>query len=211
MGIVFSPTLNIPAPVFSMFLTDFDDIFGAEYEGGAPSAVQISVTEPLTPEDVRSPRHQMFSEIPSPSYKQDAFPIQERTYEQVLQESRAIYDTGFIPLQPSYEQPAHVQNPYGQQQESHITVAGPEYGSINGALAGSSMRDAKARRRESSMLLMGMGQRKSSMPKLMEDRGPSICFLTSMTDVRTDAPSRNDRRGGCSTNLEFFFLCTDTN
>ena len=172
VGIVFSPTLNIPAPVFSMFLTDFDDIFAAEFEGGATSAVQISVTEPLTPEDVRSPRHQLFSELPTPSYRQDAFPLQERTYEQVLHESRAIYDTGFIPLQPSYEQPAHGQNPFGQQQELHVTVAGPEYGSINGTLA-SSARDAKARRRESSMLLMGMGQRKSSMPRLMEDRGRS--------------------------------------
>lgn len=164
-----------------MFLTDFDDIFGAEFEGGATSAVQISVTEPLTPEDVRSPRHQMFSEIPSPSYKQDAFPIHERTYEQVLHESRAIYDTGFIPLQPSYEQPAHGQNHFGQQQELHVTVGGPEYGSINGALAGNSARDTKARRRESSMLLMGMGQRKSSMPRLMEDRGPSTVSTSGIT------------------------------
>jgi len=173
VGIVFSPTLNIPAPVFSMFLTDFDDIFGAEFEGGATSTVQISVTEPLTPEDVRSPRHQMFSEIPSPSYKQDVFPLQERTYEQVLHDSRAIYDTGFIPLHPSYEQPGHGQNSFGQQ-ELHGTVAGPEYGSINGALAGNVTRDMKARRRESSMLLMGIGQRKSSMPKLNEDHGSSI-------------------------------------
>ncbi len=172
MGIVFSPTLNIPAPVFSMFLTDFDDIFGAEFEGGATSTVQISVTEPLTPEEIRSPRHQMFSEIPSPSYKQDVFPLQERTYEQVLHESRAIYDTGFIPLQPSYEQPGHGQSLFfSPPQELHVTVAGPEYGSLNGALAGAGTRDAKARRRESSMLLMGMGQRKSSMPKLVEDRG----------------------------------------
>lgn len=28
VGIVFAPTLNIPAPVFSLFLTDFDSIFG---------------------------------------------------------------------------------------------------------------------------------------------------------------------------------------
>ena len=173
VGIVFSPTLNIPAPIFSMFLTDFDDIFGSEFEGGAASAVQFSVTEPLTPEDVRSPRHQMFSEIPTPSYKQETFPLHERTYEQVLHESRAIYDTGFTPLHQSYEQPTQGQNPHAENQDGYVTVAGPEYGSINGTLASNGSRDTKARRRESSMLLMGMGQRKSSMPKLMEDRGLS--------------------------------------
>lgn len=155
-----------------MFLTEFDDIFGSEYEGGATAAVQISVTEPLTAEDVRSPRHQMFSEIPTPLYNQDTFPNQERTYEQVLQESRAAYDTGFIPLRPTYEQPLQGPNPYSQSKDGPITVAGPEYGSINGALAPSSAQATKARRRESSMLLMGMGQRKNSMPRLAEDNGP---------------------------------------
>jgi len=171
VGIVFSPTLNIPAPVFSMFLTEFDDIFGSEFEGGATSAVQISITEPLTPEDVRSPRHQMFSEIPTPSYNQETFPIQERSYEQVLHESRAAYDTGFIPMQPSYEQSVQGQNPHAQSNDGSVTVAGPEYGSINGTLARSGSQATKARRRESSMLLMGMGQRKSSMPRLTEDKG----------------------------------------
>ncbi|KAI9873747.1 MAG: hypothetical protein M1830_010636, partial [Pleopsidium flavum] len=125
VGIVFSPTLNIPAPIFSMFLTEFDDIFGSEFEGGAASAVQTSISESLAPEDVRSPRRQMFSEIPTPMYSQETFPIQERSYEQVVQDSRAAYDTGFIPMQPFYDQPIQGQNPYAQSQEGSVTVAGP--------------------------------------------------------------------------------------
>lgn len=151
-----------------MFLTDFDDIFGAEFEGGPTHTVQISVTEAATPEDkdIRSPRRQMFSEIPTPSYKQESFALNERTYEQVLHESRAIYDTGFIPMQPSYEQPEQLQ----RHQDGSITVAGPEYGSLNGALAPGVMQSIKAKRRESSMMLMGLGQRKSSMQRLVEDK-----------------------------------------
>jgi len=172
VGIVFSPTLNIPAPVFSMFLTDFDAIFGEEPEATPTPPPEVSVTEPLTPEDIRSPRRQIFSEIPTPSYNQDTFPSQGPSYEQVLRESHQEYDTGFIPLQPSYEPPSnHFLNP---TQSGSVTMPGPEYGQaeygvINRARTPQSA--AKSRRRESSMLLVGNGQRKNSMPTLSGDSG----------------------------------------
>lgn len=172
VGIVFSPTLNIPAPVFSMFLTEFDTIFGETPDGTAIPSLEVTSSEPLTPEDIRSPRRQMFSDIPTPSYTQETFSAsphqfshsnhQNPTYEQVLHDSHVDRDTGFVPLQPTYDTPA--------SQQGSITVPGPEYAVArprNLAPGGA----AKARRRESSMLLMGSGQRKSSLPMMRGDAG----------------------------------------
>ncbi|KAL8855519.1 MAG: hypothetical protein Q9178_007839 [Gyalolechia marmorata] len=156
VGIVFSPTLNIPAPVFAMFLTEFDAIFGEE-RGQAPAApIEVSTNEPLTPEDIRSPRRQMFSEIPTPSYDQSTFP-QRPSHEQPSRSNQSGTDTGFVPLQPSYEGPV---------------VPGPESSVTNRSLAPEVA--VKARRRESSMLLMNANHRKSSMPVLSGDSGRSI-------------------------------------
>ncbi len=172
VGIVFSPTLNIPAPVFSMFLTDFDAIFGEEPEAAPTPPPEVSVTKPLTPEDIRSPRRQMFSDIPTPSYNQNTFPSHGPSYEQVLRESHQEHDTGFIPLHPSYESPTN--NLLNPTQPGSITIPGPEYGQAEYGVisrARTPQSAAKSRRRESSMLLMGNGQRKSSMPTLSGDAG----------------------------------------
>lgn len=179
VGIVFSPTLNIPAPVFAMFLTEFDAIFSEEPEDTTATPPEVSVTEPLTPEDIRSPRRQMFSDIPTPSYTQDSFPVMQQfappqqkqpypSYEQTLG-SYPEHDTGLIPLQPSYETSTSFSaNPSLTTQSSagSVTMPGPD--GVTARKPGSDSA-AKARRRESSMLLMsghlgGGGQRKSSMP-----------------------------------------------
>ena len=164
VGIVFSPTLSIPAPVFAMFLTEFDAIFGAKPADNTPMPTEVSVVEPLTPEEIRSPRRQLFSDIPTPSYTQATFPAHGPSYEQALRESHAEHDTGFIPLQPSYEPPTSFGAlMYGQTNSGSVTMPGPEYGTDNRTLEPSSMQAMKARRRESSMLLMGADQRKPSM------------------------------------------------
>ncbi|KAL8709096.1 MAG: hypothetical protein Q9220_006117 [cf. Caloplaca sp. 1 TL-2023] len=151
VGIVFSPTLNIPAPVFSMFLTDFDAVFGEEPRLAPAAPMEVSINEPLTPEDIRSPRRQMFSDIPTPSYNQTQFP-QRPSYEHLPAPSQRSNDVGFVPMQPSYE--AQV-------------VPGPEPRTTTRSLAPESA--VKARRRESSMLLMSGDQRKSSLPLLRGD------------------------------------------
>ncbi|KAL8843552.1 MAG: hypothetical protein Q9170_000056 [Blastenia crenularia] len=155
VGIVFSPTLKIPAPVISMFLTEFDAIFGEESQQTPAASADVTVNEPLTPEDIRSPRRQMFSDIPTPSYNQSSFPPTSN-HQPPPRPNPTGSDTGFVPLHPSYD---------GQ------VVPGPEatLGSRN--LAPDSA--VKARRRESSMLLMGGNQRKSSMPRLRGDSGGS--------------------------------------
>ncbi|KAJ5647563.1 hypothetical protein N7490_003935 [Penicillium lividum] len=150
VGIVFAPTLNIPAPVFSMFLTDFDSIFGDIGSGPGP-AIELTVDHSLSPDDVRSPRHQMFSDIPTPSYNQTSFRGQGDAPSGPSDTSRAAHDTGFAPMQPSYDQSTYRSDAHSQHQG-----ASPSYGSLNGMLSPGSddTRSAKAKRRESSMLFM---------------------------------------------------------
>lgn len=168
VGIVFSPTLKIPSPVFSMFLTDFESIFGDEYKEEPTATFELSISEPLTPEDIRSPRHQILSDIPTPSYHQATFPKQEPSYEQKMHTSRIEHDMGFIPLQPSYEPPSSRVSSYDQPSHNSI-VPGPEYNATSRKSNANSA--AKARRRESSMLMMGSGPTKSSMPGSSGDSG----------------------------------------
>lgn len=149
VGIVFAPTLNIPAPVFSMFLTDFDSIFG-EDSGPGPTNVELTVDHSLSPDDVRSPRHQMFSDIPTPSYNQTSFRGSSDA-PTGLDHSRAPHEAGFTPMQPSYDQAGYRQDVYNQP----AGASGP-FSSLNGMLSPSSddSRSAKSKRRESSMLFM---------------------------------------------------------
>jgi RalA-binding protein 1 len=47
VGIVFSPTLNIPAPVFSLFVTEYETVFGDDEPDDPPP---IQAKPPATPE-----------------------------------------------------------------------------------------------------------------------------------------------------------------
>lgn len=146
VGIVFAPTLNIPAPVFSMFLTDFDSIFGdSAGSGPGPATVELTVDNSLSADDVRSPRNQMFSNIPTPSYSQTSFQGPDNPRDP---------DTGFVSMQPTYDQPAYRHDMYNQPQQPPGGDGG--FSSLNGMLSPSQddTRSAKTKRRESSMLFM---------------------------------------------------------
>lgn len=133
VGIVFAPTLNIPAPVFSLFLTEFESIF--EHSPYSNPNVELVVPQSMSPEDIRSPRHQMFSDIPTPAdstFRRNGDPRDEIP---------TRHDTGFIPMQPSYEQSM---DRYAQ--DSGMLMPNPD------------SRSAKAKRRESSLLFMDMNQ-----------------------------------------------------
>ncbi|CAG8030963.1 unnamed protein product [Penicillium salamii] len=150
VGIVFAPTLNIPAPVFSMFLTDYDSIFG-DTDKGSSTTKELTVDHSLSPDDIRSPRHQMFSDIPTPSYHQTSFrgPTQGNA---PSDGPSTPYNTGFIPMQPSYDQPTSRHEQYNQPAGSSVP-----YSSLNGMLLPNNSEDtrsAKTKRRESSMLFM---------------------------------------------------------
>ena len=180
VGIVFSPTLNIPAPVFALFLQQYDGIFGQEPDDHDFAAIQ-SVTvnaPPLTPEDIRSPRQQMFQALPTPSYDQTFSQTQSFPQPQHYQPQQRSYDTGFTPLQPSYE----------NQYQNFPTMAGPEYSSRASTVAGPAYEQfnggnpayrqyenpngltGKSKRRESSMFGLGLGQKKASSQKLRDER-----------------------------------------
>lgn len=179
VGIVFSPTLNIPAPVLALFLQQFDGIFGTEPDENQRTSVEVTITAPpLTPDDIRSPRKQFFQELPTPSYSQQSFPrAQPQPFPHPSQNEprdRAIYDTGFAPMQPSYE--------------GYPTMGGPEYGSRAPTLAGPAYDQfssgivarrqingdqsnslSKAKRRESSMFNMSMGVTKKPSNNRLND------------------------------------------
>ncbi|KAG9248409.1 hypothetical protein BJ878DRAFT_35744 [Calycina marina] len=182
VGIVFSPTLNIPAPVFALFLQQYDGIFGQEPDNH-DQTIEVNVEAPSpTSENIRSSRNQKFQTLPTPSYEQQTFPESRAPqsfpqsnllsgFPQQLQQERA---TGLAPLRPTYETQIR-------------TVGGPEYGDRGGTVAGPAydqFRDdlmaqrqlgggnmpSKSKRRESSMFgLSGMGQKKPSSNRLRSD------------------------------------------
>jgi RalA-binding protein 1 len=170
VGIVFAPTLNIPAPVFAHFLNDFDAVFDAGVSSeGQTRSVEVNVPNTLAPVDIRSPRHQMFSDLPTPAYSQTSFakghapspfPAQSTV---ATQRAESPEDVGFIPMQPSYEPRQYPSNPYGRlqgQQRSPPMQQQPlssqaEYGSLNMMMTPQNALTLKAKRRESSMLFMG--------------------------------------------------------
>lgn len=168
IGIVFSPTVNIPTPVFSMFLTEFDAIF-RHAPGQRDTAAQTSIQEArvvptvLAPEDVRSPRHQMFSDLPTPAYNQTQFsPLGGGADSNVRAPHESPLDRiGFAPVQPAYEQGNYVSHP--QEGLSIQAIAAPNeapvenveseatYGSLNKLIVPTDGTSAKARNRESAM------------------------------------------------------------
>jgi RalA-binding protein 1 len=87
VGIVFSPTLNIPAPVFAMFLQNYQAIFGID-----PSEYELPVTEPDHPQDRRPSLPASFQERrPSdgrPSTSHSDSPHRQRLMEQLEGQNR---------------------------------------------------------------------------------------------------------------------------
>ncbi|KAL9105128.1 MAG: hypothetical protein Q9163_000046 [Psora crenata] len=169
IGIVFSPTLNIPTPVILMFINEFESIFGAPSDDANVEAVEVHASQKLAPEDIRSPRQQMFSSIPTPSHHQTSFggTLQGPRQHSMTNGLPAEKDIGFVPLQPAYENTPMSMPDQQTQEPGTGTLSGPEYGVARprNLAPGSS---AKQSRRESSMLLMGVGQRKGSF-SMMRD------------------------------------------
>ncbi|PLB46991.1 RhoGAP domain protein [Aspergillus steynii IBT 23096] len=143
VGIVFAPTLNIPAPVFSTFLTDFEDIF-EEPPGSDSNAAELNASHFISPGDIRSPRRQMFSDIPTPTV---------RAQEESVDGFNTPHDAGFIPTQPTYEHSNHKPDPANEDEMYSPSMLTP---------ANESSRSAKAKRRESSMLFMELGNQANS-------------------------------------------------
>lgn len=189
VGIVFSPTLNIPAPVLALFLQQYEAIFEAEptEEEEGKTSVEVTVTAPLEPDDIRSPRRQQFQDLPTPSYNQTSFPQQQAATPERMQgqPNKSAYDTGFIPVHPSYEQ--NYGQPEGQDQQmgsmnAALSGAGPSYDQFptpNGAVKQfggslSAVPGAKSKRRESSMFgMLGGGGKTVGKDREREEKRKS--------------------------------------
>ncbi|KAL1959242.1 hypothetical protein VTO42DRAFT_2429 [Malbranchea cinnamomea] len=186
VGIVFAPTLNIPAPVFSMFLTEYDLIFGDDppewlvkkMEEVKSLMASSSSGAGQESDEVRSPRHQMFTDLPTPSPGYSSFPTAPMRQE--MPDTGGADESAAMPRE-------HRRDNYaaGAEQAADSSQLHPHphphryseahFGSMNGLLApgnnGASQPMSKSKRRESSLLFMGMGlgNRKNSMPKIRDD------------------------------------------
>jgi RalA-binding protein 1 len=161
VGIVFAPTLNIPAPLISFFITDYPDIFGAALDEASSPIHELRTNASFLGDDaIRSPRRQMFSDLPTPAYNQTTFQHYDRPPQQFQSLAAPPYessqppqqqmqngnnDSGFIPMRPSYDA-APYEQPY----------QGEGFGSLNAAAQAGTAKEQRQRRRESGMLLMNM-------------------------------------------------------
>ncbi len=163
VGIVFSPTLNIPAPVFAMFLTEFDAIFEKPSDQGSIQSAEIDRDGALTPEDIRSPRRMMFTDLPTPAYNQSTFSqnaaMTAAFHGHSEQHLDTTSDVGFSPIHPSYETRSYVSVPHNMPMQPRYPPPQPpqgsnRYGGANNMLVPENAASVKAKRRESAMLFM---------------------------------------------------------
>jgi RalA-binding protein 1 len=131
VGIVFAPTLNIPAPLISIFLTDFDAIFAARSDNDSPEPMPADAAAQASnfasSEPLRSPRQQTFTDQSAPAYNQSNYaqnsvsgyqstgqnlnggPVQRNTYA-LSQSQQPPHD--FAPPQQSLQQNLQQQQQY---------------------------------------------------------------------------------------------------
>jgi RalA-binding protein 1 len=157
VGIVFSPTLNIPAPVFSMFLTEFEAIFGNSREM-IDRGPQTASSDHYPQSDSSSPRRQRFNESSMAqnqhNFSQNAAAQPRHPYAG----DQTFADNGMTPLQTSYESRSYVSVPDANRappQPMYPPPAQPDQSNPAGyrVVAPESSASAKQKRRESAMLL----------------------------------------------------------
>jgi RalA-binding protein 1 len=94
VGIVFSPTLNIPAPVFAMFLQNYEVIFGID-----PSEYELPLTEPEYPQERRPSLPASFQER-RPSDGRPSTSHSDSPHRQRLMESLESHGNRSTPTPP---------------------------------------------------------------------------------------------------------------
>lgn len=170
VGIVFSPTLNIPAQVFSMFLHEYRYIFFREGETPPPALLPPlppPPQTPLSPRPMMTPRKQTFdASLSAPRVMM----MQPPPLSPMLPtHPAAIRPPGSAPQVTSYE-PNYDYHP---QITSPTQISAPRFdmdssSSSSSAAAGltvpgdGSKKSSKSGRRESSMMFMMSGLKKGS-------------------------------------------------
>ncbi|RDI87208.1 hypothetical protein Vi05172_g2889 [Venturia inaequalis] len=117
VAIVFAPTLNIPAPLIQLFLTDFPAIFGEPIEEHKSPIREVTLSlPPQSSDSVRSPRHQYHSDLPTPTHNQTGSGQQAPTGFQPLGASTNPNRNTYTPtrqLDNGYTPPAAFNVPQG--------------------------------------------------------------------------------------------------
>ncbi|GAB7359313.1 hypothetical protein MBLNU230_g5964t1 [Neophaeotheca triangularis] len=170
VGIVFAPTLNVPAPLISSFVEDQNTIFGPPLDetGSTSSATEFQIPIMSNTNELRSPRKQMFSDLPTPAYNQTNFPNfnqagrEQQQQQHYSSEASAGAGVGMIPLRPTYAY--HQTGGMGQYGDGN-------FGSLNSAMSPHES-GARSKKRESAaqMLQRGPGQ-KSSLSRMKGETG----------------------------------------
>lgn len=153
VGIVFAPTLNVPGPLISSFVEDSAAIFGEPVdEATSPISSVQSAPQTASSTDLRSPRKQMFTDLPTPAYNQTHFQPLGGSHGG----SPATNDTGMIPMHPTYQMAPQGDGGYGSLNDALRSPQMSTFGgSQNSSPGGLSVpKDVKSKRRESSMMVM---------------------------------------------------------
>lgn len=157
VGIVFAPTLNVPGPLISAFVEDQAAIFGEPLsEADTPvdrePPQQQFQQQQMSATDLRSPRKQMFSDLPTPAYNQTQFsPLTA-----MPGNPYATNDTGMIPMQPTYQMAPQGDGAFGSLNDALRSPTMQQFNTGGGGL--SVPKELKNKRRESSMMVMNQGQ-----------------------------------------------------
>ncbi|KAE8348691.1 hypothetical protein BDV28DRAFT_152586 [Aspergillus coremiiformis] len=150
VGIVFAPTLNIPAPVFSMFLTDFEGIFD-DLPGLSLDTKEPTLDNSTCPENGRMAQCQVLTDTPTPLYTQTTF--------------RKQGESGDCD-EWSYERSSsNVLESNNQEQASPPTTSRMLTPNLEAS------RSIKSKRRESSLLFMEVNHLNTSLPSAYGDDG----------------------------------------
>ena len=204
MGIVFSPTLNIPAPVLSLFLSDFNVIYGVSSDAdlNTNASKELMIAAPaLTPDDIRSPRRQLFQDLPTPAHNQSAFPHGGHHHQPSTSSSTPSLGghvdsslafnplVGFTPLQPDREtvrfhhqststssSSSSMMVAQGQHHQMPLSVPSATYprGGPSGTVNNNNDRSVKAKRRESSMMTMDPSKSLASLVRMSHVPGGKL-------------------------------------
>ncbi|KAI0486332.1 hypothetical protein F4859DRAFT_365400 [Xylaria cf. heliscus] len=197
VGIVFSPTLNIPAPVFALLLQNYQGIFGIEpeeYELPSPvsetdsqAPVEPQPRRPSTAGTTESPHRQRLVEqmqqrsTPTPpGFRATGTPPPRQAYDpqhlpqqgpNVQATARPAYESGFV-IPPGYEPsaaaPAFKQPTYDRPHYGYGSPYEQDYSSSSNGMLDASYSN-KSKRRESAMFMGNVINHQTSNSRLREE------------------------------------------
>ncbi|KAI1131730.1 hypothetical protein F5Y10DRAFT_44383 [Nemania abortiva] len=192
VGIVFSPTLNIPAPVFALLLQNYQGIFGIEpeeYELPSPVSeadsrppVEAQPRRPSTAGTTESPHRQRLVEqvqqrsTPTPpGFRAAGTPPPRPVPTQGLNVQATIrpaYESGFA-APPGYDPttatiPAFKQPTYDRPHYGYGSPYEQDYSSNSNGMLDASFGN-KSKRRESSMFMGNVVNHQTSNSRLREE------------------------------------------